>query len=136
MSEMGFYIDDKSVKKMIQGLDGKLQSKIMLPAMKKGVKILEKETKNAAPVRTGALRKSISSSAKRGKTADRVVAKVYVRPKKDSGKINPAKYAHLVEFGTARTAPKPFMRDSVRSASARAISTTTEEAINQINKVL
>lgn len=135
MSEISMHIDDRAIAKMIDGLDKKLQLKIMLPALRKGVKAIEKEAKMRAPVKTGLLKNAIKSSAKKGKTADTVVAKAYVKPGKE-GKGNPAKYAHLVEFGTSRSAPKPFMRPARDSAGPRAIRITTDEALNNLNKVL
>lgn len=157
MSEISAYIDDRAVKNMIDSLDKRLQRKIMLPAMRKGVKAIEKEARAKAPIRKGSairdelgrftrrsgrgsiaggtLKKSIRSSAKRGKTADTVVAKVYVSQVKE-GDINPAKYAHLVEFGTTHSTPKPFMRPARDSAGPKAIQITTDEAIKNLNKAL
>ena len=100
----------------------------MKDALMAAAKPIVKETKARTPKRTGALRRSIS---KKGRTIPaQQTAEVKIGPRSGyrDGKIYPARYAHLVEFGhrqVVNTAtgkknigfvpPKPFMRPAYES---------------------
>lgn len=119
--------------------------KRMRQAMNAAAKPIQKAAKRNAPKLTGALRKSISVKAKRRRGKMSWYAIIgprvdFVAFMKDGGKlgtargknadavkrgrINPSKYAHLVELGTSHSAAKPFMRtafDSQRRAAEAAM---------------
>lgn len=113
---------------------------IVLKAVKAGAKIVQRRAKPATPKRSGALRQSIgikTQKGSRGKTlafavigARAKVSKVY------RGKtVRPAKYAHLVERGTKRTAARPFLKpalDSQKSQISRAILDTLAAEIARV----
>jgi len=87
------------------------------PAVREAAKLLRSEMKALAPKDTGTLKRSIKTKVITFKRLVGVMAIVGSENKRQSvvrdGKMmvaNPAKYAHLVEFGTEHSVGKPFMR--------------------------
>jgi HK97 gp10 family phage protein len=70
--------------------------------------VVEQEAKQRVPVRTGRLKRSFKRKTRR--TLDTTTIDV----------INDAPYAALVEFGTSRTQPQPYMRPAQDQARSRA----------------
>jgi HK97 gp10 family phage protein len=98
------------------------RAKIARPALREAAAEVRKSAKRHAPKETGLLRRAIKSvvRTKRGvvfaiigpawgfkKTVNRPSANFGEGGEVDS---DPARYAHLVEFGTAHSPPQPFLR--------------------------
>lgn len=87
---------------------------------------INKAAKQNAPVGTGALKKSIGTKVKAypggvwGGVGPRVGEKFTIIGE-DGKKHIPANYAHLVEYGTARTPAKPFLRPAMDSQRPNAL---------------
>ncbi|HEY1191937.1 MAG TPA: HK97-gp10 family putative phage morphogenesis protein [Gemmata sp.] len=102
---------------------------VTLKAVKAGAKLVQQRAKPNAPKRSGALRQSIgikSQKGSRGKTLALAVigARSKVTKQVRGKTVRPAKYAHLVEKGTKRSAAKPFLKpalDSQRTQISRAM---------------
>lgn len=139
----------------MKSLPDKLRNKGMRSAMKAAARPIVQATKSMAPVQTGLLRQSVASvvvkskdsysaligmrhtvgSSKKGR-GFRPSKKVIRAIKKTiasggaSRSADPARYAHLVEFGHnivtrsgkggGRVAAKPFMRPGLQSAASSA----------------
>lgn len=97
-------------------------NKMLRPGVREAASEVRKRAKSNAPTDSGTLKRSIAS--KNLTIAGKVVVAI-VGPRTDrdmvvprrmpDGRIrmvlaNPAKYAHLVEFGTSKVSPQPFMR--------------------------
>lgn len=100
---------------------GKSALEPILQAAKAKLSVAARTAKTLAPVRTGALRKHIKVKVKRyrrgeggGLYVGLGVESVWLKDAKGRS-INPAKYAHLVEMGTVRSAPRSFMRRALNS---------------------
>lgn len=116
---------------VLRELPEAMRSRILAEGVKMAAKPMVAAAKNFAPVRSGALRKSITSVVRQRKSKGTAVAVVgpsteYFRNGKKLKKgeshddaDRPSKYAHLVEFGHAnakgkgRTPAYPFMRPAV-----------------------
>ncbi len=140
-------------------LTDKLARGAMRTGMAKAARVMAAKVKSLAPVgQTGLLKKSIKSKVKTNVKRQSVIA--FVGPSnKVSGQVDrfgtgdiqtvrPAKYAHLVEFGTGargvygqkgRTVtpgnpPRPFMRPAFESAKGEATATYKREVAAAIPK--
>jgi len=95
----GFRELDSAFKK----LPGEVSRKALKPALKAGAEVIEERAARNAPVRTGKLRDSMMTILRT--RAGELVASI--------GPSREAWYGHLVEFGTSRTAGRPFLRPAV-----------------------
>lgn len=131
-------IGDKALMKRMEMLSDVAASRIMRPALSKGLDPVKKQAKSNVKQnkRSGALYRSIS---KKTGISSRVKAwgKVYVKSKNsewNGKKVNPVKYAHLLEFGTVHSRPYPFLLPSVSQARGLAIQAITREARIKLEK--
>lgn len=127
-------IGDKQLLANLNALAPKVKKRIMKPAMRKGGQVIAKRAKLKVPKRSGFLRKALRAlPTKNGNV------KIYVNPKVSGwykGKfVRPAKYAHLVEFGTQDAAAKPFLRPALNEGKDDAFKAVTAEAQKQFGKL-
>ena len=113
--------------------------KVVRKALNEASKPILRTAKAKVPVDTGLLRKSLGRKQKSYRGGRSVVIigprtgfkrEVTVAGKKQVR--NPAKYSHLVEFGTRRTAAKPFLRpafDELLHQTVAAITNTIADGI-------
>lgn len=104
-------LGDKALVKALNRLEDKVERRVLTTAVGKAALPIRKAAKALAPKRTGALANSIGIKRYRSKRAPMAIAVIGPRtdfkPSKKVGEaiggrnIKPAKYAHLVEFGTA-----------------------------------
>ena len=112
---------DRAVKKLPE----KIQKRVLIGALRAGGRVIQKEAKARAPVKSGNLKRNISVVAGKSKKSapiGQVQAEVFVAttPK--------AWYSHLIEFGTKHISAKPFLRP--------AFDTTHQEVLNAIGDKL
>ena len=103
--------------------------RIMRPAIRSGLSVVNRAAKRLVPKRHGRLKKAIG--VKVGKSsANGVSGRVYVRAgyegTENGRQVDPRKYAHLVEFGTRNKKATPFMRKAMGDSQA-----ATRQAITQ-----
>jgi len=118
----------KQLEKSLSKLPKALADGVERTALRQGAKPIEKKAKASVAVSSGLLKQSIGISVKKsrgGANKGNLSARVGARTGftkiigiKDSVPIkqNPVKYAHLVEYGTSRTAAKPFIRPAAESS--------------------
>lgn len=104
------------------------QRNILRKAIAAGLKPVAEMAKKLVHVKHGWLRKAIKTGVTK-----MVSGKVYVDPKVvgPNGE-KPAKYAHLIEFGTSTAKACPFMRpamDASRATALSAIETAAKAAL-------
>lgn len=103
-------------------------NKVLKPAIRKGLRVVLKNARKKVPQKTGSLSKSMGVGFKK-KT---IIGMVRVKPKYDAtinGKhIVPAKYAHLVEFGTKNAPARPFLRPALEESRNEAFAAIAKEA--------
>jgi len=113
-------------------LEAKTAFKTLRGALAKGARPMIKEAKALAPKDTGALAQSIGMFSRKGRAGDRA-AVVFVGPKSksktaielaNSKRAKPVKgvfYGHMVEKGTVKMQPQPFLRPAFDAMAGRAI---------------
>jgi HK97 gp10 family phage protein len=127
-------VGDKQVARALAHMRGASVRKIMRPAIRKGVSIATKEAKQNAKQhkRTGQLWRSIAGKTSTNKRKGKVTGMIYVRrgfeAEVDGKRVDPAKYAHLVEFGTRWAKPRSFMRKALGDKKVSIDKTITQEA--------
>lgn len=122
---------DVQVIKNIGRLKTAMERKILRKAIGKGLIPIRKLAKQNVPVDEGLLKKSIKS-----KVTKMVSGKVYVDPKIVNEKGDkPAKYAHLIEFGTKHSKAEPFMRPAVDAGRNEALKIIEQTAKDELSKL-
>ena len=118
---------DKLIKKL-ERLPGATQRRVIRPAVSLAATPIVSAAKRHLPGKgknaSGTLRKSIGKRVHTGKRTGTVTAFIGVRKgivgTFNGRKRNPRLYAHLVEFGTVHSAPRPFLRPAMTSAGPQA----------------
>jgi HK97 gp10 family phage protein len=128
----------KEVTDKVNQLIDQMESEEILKAIMAGAKLIEDEAKRIVPVRTGNLRSAIFASYGKQKNRRKPTVIVGVNYKwKKASTLGYAPYAHIVEFGSAKRAPKPFMGPAIKSqrqAVAQRIKERLEELIEKTVK--
>lgn len=81
-----------------------------------------KRAKQLAPKETGQLRKSLGKKSKNYDSASVVIIGPRVGFMNAATGRNPVRYAHLVELGTKRAKPKPFILPALKQSSSQSVS--------------
>lgn len=112
---------DKGVLKVLDGLDKQVRKKIMGKAAFAAMVPVLKSAKARVlrnSDRTGML--ALTLKRKKKSYGDGAITWVGIGPQQGVsiehpiyGRVTPSNYAHLVEFGTVRTAAKPFLRPAL-----------------------
>lgn len=116
----------------LQNIRSKVARKVLRSAILKGCKEIARVAISKAPVgETGLLHTSIKAIVTK-----MVSGKVYTDPKVvgPNGE-KPAKYAHLVEFGSVHNKAKPFMRTAMDESKNRVMRMIQEEAKRNLDKM-
>lgn len=114
----------KEMEKLLKFLGPEVANKVGRQAARAGAKVIVDEAKRLVPVRTGELRDALTVVTQ-GEGAGYREGKVQavIGFKKPS-----SRRAHLTEFGTSKSAAKPFLRPAMDSQA--------NEALNAMGKVL
>lgn len=129
---IGFVLTNwDEMRSVLTGLPPSMESRVMADALESAAKPIVTAAKTAAPVDTGALRRSISAIVRRYPAKGKVMAIIgpshgYFRKGrriKSGGDFRnasaPAKYAHLVEFGHYSAAATGVSVASAKGSSIR-----------------
>jgi hypothetical protein len=124
-------------------------------ALRKGALVIQKQekanlqaiisgTNNTGGKRsTGLLSKSLIVS--RGKAPIggkgerflvRVKRKVYPRPSNEGGVTTTLKVARILEYGSSKQAPRPWIRPDAESKAQEAVDVTTKELVRRLNLIV
>lgn len=110
------------MERLLKELGPRVASRVGDQALRAATKPIIAEAKRLVPVRTGKLRDSIISRVERKRKDDseRVVLIGFKPPA--------SRRAHLTEFGTSKSAAKPFMRPALDAKAG--------EALNEMGRVM
>ncbi len=104
----------REMEELLKKLGPEISNKLGDAALRAGAKPIVEEAKRLVPVRSGELRDAIAARVQRRTARDeRVIHIGFLRPV--------SARAHLTEFGTARSAAKPFMRPAMDSRASAAL---------------
>lgn len=107
--------------------------KVLQDVGKKALEPVEKAARLYARYRTGGLKKSVTVStrlaknAASGSTQDRSTVNVY------TGSSKQAPHAHMLEFGTSHSSPRPFLRPAWDQNADKVLEIVKKELAWQIN---
>jgi len=124
-------VDMGDLLKKLRKLPSKVRDKVVVGAVRASAKPIIKEARALAPKRTGNLAKSIGANKRRSKGT---IVHFSVSPRK-GGKYD-GWYAHFVEFGTRKMAPRPFLRPAFENKGEEAINAAKEYMRKRIDKEL
>lgn len=122
--------------KRLSSLEEKLRRKHLKKAVSAGATPTLKAMRAKVPVRTGLLRASLAKKIKSYKNGVVATATIGARSiklvDKKGRRINPARYAHLVEKGSSDVPAQPFMRPAAeltKDASIKIIAETLSKGV-------
>ena len=116
--------------KSLKVLPDRIQKNVLVGAIRAGTKPMLTEAKNKVPQNTGNLKKSLGVI--RAKTRDKTKVIFTISPRK--GGKNDGWYAHMVEFGTSKDRPQPFMRPAFETKASESISAVRDYMAKRIDK--
>lgn len=116
----------RELEKTLKDLGGKIASRLGDNAVRAGVRVVQKAAKSNAPVETGRLRNSLKVKAPRNKSSGVAVAEV----------VTGVFYAHMLEYGTVKMSPKPFMRPALDESAQAAIDKMADNLRTGIDREL
>ena len=129
------------LNKKLDVLNKKIERQAKRQTLSRAATPIVKEAKRTASNRFGHLKKSIQSKVKTYKKGGQVIAIVGARKEyqvtDDMGKkIRPAKYFHLIEYGTKKIKANPFLRNAFEKTKSISLRIYETEIKNTINKVV
>jgi len=92
--------------------------------------VIQKEAAVLVPVDEGDLKRAIAKSVSSKTTSVRVDVGV-----KRNAKGGPARYGHIVETGSAHTAPHPFLRPALDNKGKAAVEVVAKQLGSDIDRV-
>lgn len=138
----GIKIDGiKELERALGKLPKELINKAEKAALRGGAFLISKAAKAKAPVASGHLKKNIGISVKtvKGRTTARIGAKSDRQTVTRYGKqviSNPANYSHLVEYGSANQAARPFIRPAVETTKDEVLGAMSKSFNKHMGKVV
>ena len=105
-----------------------MEKKVLKPAIRKGLRVILKTAKKKVPEKTGTLKKSLGVGFKKKTMIGRVGVKQKSAVVINGKNVDPAKYAHLVEFGTKTAPAHPFLRPALVAKRDKALAVIAVEA--------
>lgn len=105
----------EELERTLRELPDKVEKKVVSQALRKGLKPIQKEAKNLAPVLSGQLKKAIKIRA--GKRKKGQVSVNVIIGDKDFQNF----YPKFIEYGTSKLPANPFMRTAYANKKAEAI---------------
>jgi HK97 gp10 family phage protein len=120
-------------------LAGDMQLKALKPGVTKGAKIILKTARDLAPNRFGGYKRSLGIRVKLYRKWHKVFAaigprykhKVFVTHPSGRTEIeSPTKIAHLLEFGTRTSSPRPHLRAALESDKGKAMEAIADAVRN------
>ncbi len=142
---MGLTLDSAALSQRLNDLKGRVLGNIQRKAITAGTKPIADAEKRLAPQQSKTLRKSIGRKTKIYRNSGIGVGIVGPRSKftKVIGQTRkgkpivrqPSRTAHLVERGTKRSRPEPFVGPAVNEAANAATAAMAEKAAEELAKV-
>jgi HK97 gp10 family phage protein len=104
----------KELEAKLKTLGPRVARNVGARALRAGAKPIVVAAKEAVPVRTGKLKKSIRNASSKPPSRDALEIAIGVRPTR-------SRIAHLIEFGTDHSPAQPFLRPALDQKAAEAI---------------
>ena len=123
----------EAVNKALEQLPQKLRDRVVKNAMAAGARVIRNEARRLVPIGPGpthlrdmiVVSRTVQRGGKRRSVKGGVVLGI-----RDEGRY----YAHLIEFGTSRSVPQPFMRPALDNKSRQALDVIGSKLGKEIEK--
>jgi HK97 gp10 family phage protein len=66
----------------------------------------------------------------------RIKRKIYPRPNNEGGDTTTLKVARLLEYGSSKQSPRPWIRPAAAAKAQEAVDVTTSDLVNRINRIV
>lgn len=129
-----FVVGAKEIENLLKRLPERVAKNVTTGALRAGAAVIARQARanvrNSPSIDSGLLVRNITSRArKRSKKGSAVVsvgvarktAMVVRKGREKAVKVSPARYAHLVEFGTEHSPAEPFLRPALDEKGDEAI---------------
>ena len=117
------------LKKALDLFPKNVQKNIMIGATRAAAAQLRDDIREATPIRTGNLRKSIGVNKRR--SPSKTMTWYSVSPRQ--GGRHDGFYGRFLEFGTVKMSPRPFMRPAFEAKGERGIDAFFDYAKNRVD---
>lgn len=146
---MNMTADFQAIENRLKALPSHIQAKVVKRAARAGAKVIADDAKSRVPIRSGLLRKSIAVVKKSKRyTKQGHVSYLVTTKKKTKFRVagivgnqsvqlrvtGYAYYAHMIEFGTVKMPPNPFMRPAFEGSAQESIDAFKDSARSNIDK--
>jgi len=129
----------KEFSKMLEKIPDRVEKKIVKRSLKKASKPMIKEARRNAPRDSGELKKSIGSVMLPNRKTPPKVFMVFIGPR-IKGKREGGYYSHILELGTVKQKPQPYMKPAFRSTQTVVLNTFVNELaprfVDEVEKFL
>ncbi len=127
--------------RVLKDLPEGIKVNVLADVARAGGRVVEEGAKFLAPVDEGGLQESITTVVRKYPRDQRAVAVTGPEKRFRKGNRQPAKYAHLPEFGFIHTSGKhvpatPFMRPAAMTAETMAVEPMAQAAAKGIDREL
>jgi len=119
--------DNKALMATLKNFPKNIQKNVMTGAIRASAGVIRDEARAKVVKKTGTLKKSITVIKMKSLPG---IVKFSVTPSK--GGKNSGWYAHFIEFGTAHSAAKPFMRKALDAKEDEALQASQEYIAKRI----
>jgi len=123
----------------IEELERRITRGVMREALTKSGRIMAAKARAVAPVDTGTLKRSLKIAVKTSRKKGVVVARIGASGKEvrnaAGDDLHPARYLHLVEYGTRHSPPQPFMRQAFESTKGEVSAKYHAELVDAIPRI-
>lgn len=128
------------IRRKLNKLRETTKHEVVQAALASGAEIVADEAKRLVPEKTGNLRASIGVGTQAlnysRSRLSRGHDEVFVGPRQGPSEEHDGFYGHMVEFGTARAAPHPFMRPAFDAKSKEALRAAIDHIADELDRNL
>lgn len=128
-----------AIKKKLRQLINTTRRSVVTAALEAGGEVIAEEARRLVSVRTGNLRESIGVSPGGLNYSALSLSKggitVQIGPRQGHGEPHDGFYGHMVEFGTVKMAPQPFMRPAFDSMAGEAMQVVIEHLSGEFQRL-
>lgn len=114
-------VGDKRLQQVLKSCNPSLARRVMRAGIRAGLQPIAAQARLYAPERTGLLRAAIKARVDKKGAFGKVFVDPAMNMEYEGRPYQPAKIAHILEFGSQKAAAQPFMRPALASCRPEAI---------------
>ena len=114
-------VGDKRLQSVLKSCNPSFARKVMRAGIRAGLQPIVAQARLDAPERTGLLRAAIKAQVNKRGASGKVFVDPSMNMEYEGRPYQPAKIAHILEFGSRKAAAQPFMRPALALRRPEAI---------------